>query len=66
MAPSDALHAACKPQLAAARHCTAPELGLLHTLLAASPGLPALQLVKLETEERLALGAGKPYERHLP
>lgn len=26
----------------------------------------ALQLVKLETEERLALGAGKPYERHLP
>lgn len=25
-----------------------------------------LDLVKLETEERLALGAGKPYERHLP
>lgn len=25
-----------------------------------------MQLVKLESDERLALGAGKPYERHLP
>lgn len=35
------------------------------------PGPPPLpprppQLVKMEGEERLALGAGKPFERHLP
>lgn len=32
------------------------------------PPLPVVpvQLVKLESDERLALGAGKPYERHLP
>lgn len=27
---------------------------------------PPAQLVKAESDERLALGAGKPYERHLP
>ncbi|EFN59065.1 hypothetical protein CHLNCDRAFT_33822 [Chlorella variabilis] len=26
----------------------------------------ALELVRLESDERLALGAGKPYERHFP